>query len=221
MTKELPWQPNAESRWCDTACVNFGGDLGLYAAGFQHGAQALLNVVRTTGHDQDLLVYPIVYSLRHAVELALKQVIRSGRQLIDDPGDFPDGHRLNNLWFTCKPILTRIWPADPAYTTVESAITRLCDLDPEGDGFRYPVTTKRKGTRAATLDRELRHLDLGALVADVVEALDLIGGAETGIDVYRDAQQDMLAERRELEREMRAEYEAEMAQYREDIREYQ
>ena len=96
MSKTFPWQPTAATSTPETACVNLGGDLHLYAAGFREGAETLLGVVRSTGHSQDLLVYPIVYSLRHSVELLLKQVIRAGRRLVDEPGDFPDGHRLNN-----------------------------------------------------------------------------------------------------------------------------
>lgn len=219
MSTEFPWQPTAATTMPETACVNFGGDLHLYAAGFREGAEALLEVVRSTGHSQDLLVYPIVYSLRHSVELLLKQVIRASRQLVDESGDFPDGHRLNNLWNTCKPLLKRIWPNDPSYATVESVIARLRALDPEGEAFRYPVSTKRGGVRSRTLDEELRHLDLGALVADVVEVIQLLDGADTGIDVYMDAKSDMEEEGRVIEREMRAEYEADMrAEYADDMR---
>lgn len=202
----------------ETACVNFATDLHLYAAGFRQGAEALLAHVRSTGHDQDFLVYPIVYNLRHAVELLVKQVIRAGRNLIDEPGDFPDGHRLNNLWATCKPILKRIWPNDPAYAKVEKVIEKLCELDPEGEAFRYPVTSKKSG-RLPTLDNDLRYLDLAALVEEVVEVIDLLDGADTGIDVYLDAKHDMLEERRQIEAEMRAEYEADMrAEYGADVR---
>lgn len=72
MNKTFPWQPTAATPRPETACVNFGSDLQLYAAGFREGAEALLEVVRSTGYNQDLLVYPIVYSLRHSVELLLK-----------------------------------------------------------------------------------------------------------------------------------------------------
>ncbi len=194
----------------ETACVSFSGDLGLYAEGYLEGAEALLEVVKKSGENQDLLVYPIVYSLRHAVELLLKQVIRAARLLVDKPGDFPDSHRIEDLWKTCKPLLKSIWPNDPSFATVESVISRLSELDPEGQAFRYPVGTREKGVRAPTLDIDLRHLDLGALVADVGDVIRLLQGADTGIDVYMDGKRDMLDERRQIEREMRAEYEAEM-----------
>lgn len=210
MSKSFPWQPSEGTTPEDTACVNFGADLHLYASGFRQGAEALLQHTRSTGHEQDFLVYPIVYSLRHSVELLLKQVIRAGRTLVEEPGDFPDGHRLNDLWNTCKPLLKRIWPNDPAYATVETTITSLCALDPDGEAFRYPITAKKAGLRSPTLDADLRYLDLGRLVEDIVEAIGLLDGADTGIDVYLDAKQDTLEERRQIEAEMRAEYEAEM-----------
>lgn len=208
--KPLPWQPTAQTTMPETACLNIGGDLHLYAAGFREGAEALLDVIKSTEHSQDLLVYPIVYSLRHSVELLLKQVIRAGRRLIDEPGDFPDGHRLNNLWETCRPILKRIWPTDPAYATVETTVLSLCELDPEGEAFRYPVGTKKRGVRSATLNSDLRQLDLGALVQDVLEVIDLLDGADTGIDAYLEAKHDMLEEERQIDREMRAAFEADV-----------
>lgn len=217
MSKSFPWQPTANTPRDAIACVNFGGDLHLYAMGFRDSAKALLEIVEETGHSQDLLVYPIVYSLRHTVELMLKQVVRADRRLTDSPGDFPDGHRLSNLWNVCRPVFERLWPSDFTIARVEATIMDLAELDPEGEAFRYPVTTKRRGTRLRTLDADLRHLDLRAMVEDVLEVIDVLDGADTAIDVYLDAKNDMLAEYRQIESEMRAEFEddirAEMASY--------
>lgn len=174
--------------------------------------------MRSIGNSQDVLVYPIVYCLRHSVELLLKQVTRAERRLVEEPGDFPDSHRLDVLWSTCKAVLKRIWPSDPSYAKVETVITSLCELDPEGESFRYPVTTKRQG-RAMTLDSDLRHLDLGALVADVVDVIELLDGADTGIDVYMGAKLDMEDEARAIQREMREEFQAEMRfEYSDEMR---
>lgn len=41
-----------------------GCDLHPYAAGFREGAETLLEVVRSTANSQDVLVDPIVCSLR-------------------------------------------------------------------------------------------------------------------------------------------------------------
>ena len=190
-----------------TACLTYGDDLGIYSAGFREGAEALIEVLASKQCGQDMLVYPIVYCLRHAVELALKQVIWAGRRLIDEPGDFPDGHLLDNLWNTCRPVLRRIWPTDDqSFRKVESTVESLRAIDPAGEAFRYPLTTKKKGKRSATIASNLQQLDLARLFADVDETLSLLDGADTGIDVYSEAKADMLSEAREYEAELRSEY---------------
>jgi hypothetical protein len=211
----FPWQPNDKTDHDMIACLNFGGEMHLYASGFQDGAEALYKALQEQRHGQDLLVYPFVYCLRHAIELSLKQVIRSGRRLLDEEPDFPDGHDLWKLWTTCRPILKQIWPEEgneSAYFIVEGAIRSLRQIDPAGEGFRYPVGTSGKG-RQRTLAEDLRHLDLDQMYEEFKVALDLLIGADAGIDVFMDNKADMEADYRELQREMRAEAEAEMRSY--------
>lgn len=189
------------------ASLTAGGDLGSYSAGFRGGAEALIEVLESRQYGQDVLVYPIVYCLRHAVELALKQVTWAGRRLLDVRDDFPDGHNLDTLWTHCRPVLKAIWPRedDDSFSHVEETVRSLSVIDPAGEGFRYPVGTKKKG-RSATLDPDLQELDLAKLFADVEETLSLLDGADTGIDVYSEAKADMVSEAREYEAELRAEY---------------
>jgi hypothetical protein len=214
---ELPWQPIDATNRRLIACLNFGGEMGLYASGFQDGADELFKALQEHGHSQDLLVYPLVYCLRHAVELSLKQVIRAGRQLHDEPSqDFPDGHSLSTLWATCRPLLKRIWEEEePTYQAVEATVSSLSQIDPTNDGFRYPITSQKSG-RKPTLIEGLKYLDLEQMYLDVTETLNLLGGAEAGIDHYMDAKADMNAESDAINREMRAEYDAEMRRENED-----
>ncbi len=191
-------------------------DLGQYCSGFRQGAEDLRAVLRQRGHDQDILVYPLVYCLRHCVELILKQVILASRDLLDEPTvDFPDGHKLGNLWNTCKPLLKQIWSSDPSYQQVANTIDALESIDPVGEGFRYPVTTKKRGTRAASLDHRLQKLDLEALYSDVMETIDLLEGADFGIDAHMEWKAEMRAEYDAHEAEMRAEHDATMRYYNE------
>lgn len=89
MNETFPWQPVATTSRADIACVGFGHDLHMYAKGFLQGAETLLAAVRNDRGVPDLLVYPIVYNLRHAVELLLKQVILASRSLVNEPGGLP------------------------------------------------------------------------------------------------------------------------------------
>jgi hypothetical protein len=188
----LPWQPEKGTPLAMIACVNFGGDLGLYSQGFQDGAAQLFAAIKDR-QPQDLLVYPLVYCLRHSVELSLKQVIRAGRNFADEASDFPDSHSLEHLWDVCGPLLRTIWPTDPSYEQILATVKALAAIDPLGEGFRYPVTTKRKGTRGKTLAPKLRRLDLQKLFDDVNQTLLLLGGADTGISVALDNKAEMKA----------------------------
>lgn len=178
----------------------------------------MMESLRQNTSTLDLVVYPLVYCLRHAVELALKMVIRGARGLLDQPGDFPDGHRLDSLWNTARPLLQQIFSNDEETSRrVTTVIESLRLIDPEGEGFRYPVSTKRKSTgnrRVPTIDPNLQYLDLGAFHRDVSEVLDLLGGADTGIDVYSDYKAEIAAERAQYQYEMESdqrEYNAEIA----------
>lgn len=207
-TPSFPWQPDGGSQRETIACLNFGGELGLYQAGFRDGAEVLMEALERQKHGQDLLVYPLVYCLRHSVELALKMVIRDARLLLDKPGSFPDGHRLHDLWNTARPLLEEIWKNDrKAFDRIAGVIDDLRSMDPEGEGFRYPVTTKNaKGNpRAPTIDPTLRHLDLRKLYDDVVEVLDLLEAGDSGIDAHAEYKAEMEAERRQYLDEIAAE----------------
>lgn len=214
----FPWQPDEGSDIPTIACLNFASsDLHLYQAGFRGGAAALIETLERERHGQDLLVYPLVYCLRHAVELALKMVIRGARDLLDEAGDFPDGHHLHNLWNTARPLLQQIWKDErDSIDLVERVVESLRLIDPEGEGFRYPVTTKKKATarrRVATIDPTLRYLDLRKLYDDVSEVLNLLDGADTGIDVYAGYKAEMSeaygSYKDDAEASLRAEMEAE------------
>lgn len=210
-SSRFPWQPDANSSSATIASLAFGGDLGIYSAGFRDGAETLLKSLQRSRYGQDMLVYPIVYSLRHAVELALKQVIWAGRRLIDVADDFPDDHDLGRLWAVCRPILQKIWTRsdDDSFTQVEATIRKLCAIDPIGEGFRYPVSTKKQG-RTASIHPNLEELDLKKMFEDVSETLSLLDGADSGIDFYLEMKADTLSEARQYERELRDEFEAEM-----------
>ena len=216
---QLPWQPDTTTPVPMIANLEYGRSLHTYSTGFRDGAAVLLEALQDNRYGQERLVYPLVYCLRHSLELALKHVIREARNLLDEDGDFPDGHNLRVLWASCRPILRRIWPDDDkTYRTVGAAVEALSAIDAAGEGFRYPVSTKSSGVRAPTIDPQLRRLDIEKLSEDVVAVLELLEGADAGLDAYADAKADMLAERRELEAEMRAEYEAEIREYAAEMR---
>jgi hypothetical protein len=88
------------------------------------------------------------------------------------------------------------WPAGDTRTKLAESrpsslfdLVKLCDIDPKGEAFRYPLSAKKQGRRVRTLDSDLLDLDPGGVVAEVVEVIQLFDGAATGIEVYLDAKQ--------------------------------
>ncbi len=164
------------------------------------GAAVLLSSMRGYETGTDLVVYPFVYLLRHSLELALKEVLRMSRTLLEgEPADFDDGHNLQWLWAAARPLLHEIWPGDD-HSEIDRTIEQLARIDPVGEAFRYPVSTKKTG-RTPTLDTKLRHLDLDDLYRDVNKAINMIEGAYDGIHFHLENRE----EAREIDREMRAE----------------
>ena len=148
-------------------------NLGLYAYGFQHAANRLLESLTPGNHHQDALAYPIVMCLRQALELMLKQVIVCGRELLGEEGEEDDlrTHKLHKLWPKCERILRELWPDDSS-PEITRAVQQFKRIDGDGLAFRYPHL----------LPDELKVLDLGSLAADVRAAMQSLDGAEAGID---------------------------------------
>jgi hypothetical protein len=144
-----PWPRKGENYfkgddndWPTNACINFAPDAWFgYAEGFRKGADYLVDRVEATFADQDLLVYPIVFGYRHAVELRLKSIVRAARSLAGEPGDAPTHHRLDSLWSTARPLLERAFPMETTddLDAASEAIAQLHDADPGSTGFRYPT----------------------------------------------------------------------------------
>jgi len=208
--------PGGSEEWFTAASVNWSWDPMLgYVGGFSRAGRILVDHL-AAGDDGDLdfLVYPVVFCYRHAVEIALKQVIEIARRYLDQDGGYPESHNLADLWNTCRPLLKRSFRDPPeSYGRIDEVISRLHSLDPSGEAFRYPFGTKQSG-RAPTLPAQIRNIPLSQLSTDVDEVLALLDGADSGLRVFL----DQAAENAEYEADMRGEYVAENAAYEADMR---
>lgn len=174
------------------ACLNFTPEpWGGMAEGFKRLADLGVAWVEQTGHDQDYLVHAITFNYRHYVELALKEIIRDARRLLDEQGGVPDTHNLSHLWNTAEPLLERIEPGSKqTYQDVRGCLERFSDLDPSSEAFRYPV--RRSGE--AALPPDLHNLDLGQLQDVVTRLASFLDAAATHISVCLDYQAEIARE---------------------------
>lgn len=174
-TDEPPWPrlgddpaELSEGSWL-VACVGFTFDAPWsgYAEGFLRLADEGVASVERSGRGHDFLVYPILFNYRHYIELALKQIISQAHELlgIDEPP--PRTHKLTSLWNAAEAALGQaVSDACDEFPSVRACLERFDQLDPNSEGFRYPVTSKGARTLGG-----VRAIDLGQ-VRDVVHRLE-------------------------------------------------
>jgi hypothetical protein len=133
-----------------------------YSRGFRLAGRCLAEQVCDTGHDQDTLIYPIVYLYRHQVELVLKAIIKTAsglldRELTDGDRKTLGGHDLARLWVATRPLLNPVCALVPNppfpeedLLGIDSYIRQLHEHDPKGESFRYATRKQKQRDRLGT-----------------------------------------------------------------------
>jgi hypothetical protein len=129
------------------ACVgNNGGpyDLYDYAKGYFDATKTLLAHVQDDGNLIDLIVYPICFNFRHAMELYLKYVIKDLSEAKGTGHRFKSGgHTLGKNWVAAKSLLKHIETTDEDVAYFETVVTCIDEVDQtSGQTFRYPESIK-------------------------------------------------------------------------------
>lgn len=129
-----------------TACVgeNGIGDFETYATGYFEATQLLLVQVLDLkqGLTQDTLVYPILFTLRHGVELSIKHLARVLIEAgLPHQADTAKTHELKQLWsdFSKQAVPDRRLIA--AISELEPAVLQMHEADPLAQEFRYAERT--------------------------------------------------------------------------------
>jgi hypothetical protein len=142
--------------WQSVARLDMGGkEWASYTTAYRLAADLLAERFLEDFSGMDVLTYPKVYLYRHYVELSLKHMIVYGQRVLVQPVHLPEGHGLGDLWRLARPIIEEIsasghWPKDSGeLSAVESLIGELNAHDPDGERFRYSLTSKRKGRQPA------------------------------------------------------------------------
>ena len=216
-TNEAKWSPPRAGEkifrgdlpdWKNNACLRQGDDYA-YREGYLRGAQVLVQRVDERGHDQDFLVYPIVFLYRHHVELMLKSIIRRAPYLIErelSPAERKhlDEHRLDRLWEDFKPISSAIskvagWDDLPTADLegIEDYIRQISEMDPSSYSLRY--ARSKKGH--PTLPESLTHINLRHFGGVMDRLANYLSGIDSGVCHIEDMKHD---------------YESDMASYADD-----
>ncbi|TCU74906.1 hypothetical protein EDE08_103121 [Bradyrhizobium sp. R2.2-H] len=127
------------------ACVgNNGGpyDLYDYAWRYFEGTRLLLIDAKVPGATIDVLVYPICFNFRHAVELYIKYIIADLGRVKGTGQQYRTGHTLLRNWRKAEKLLGAIdYTAEDA-ALFEQVVAHIEEVDPTGQTFRYPESIK-------------------------------------------------------------------------------
>lgn len=164
-----------------------------YAQGYKEAADVVVANVEETRWLVDLIVYPVCYLYRHYIELMMKALINLGRSLEDKEPGFPKHHKLVELWAECRTGLERASPDTPKddFDVVENCINEFASMDPDGEGFRFPLTKDRQPTLSAAP----KHLNVG----NIRDVMGKIAG-------FLEGNYDYMSDNLDLKRELEAMY---------------
>lgn len=178
--------------------ANRGNRWSLYAIGYKQAADLVVDKFMEDNGVQDYLVYPAMFLYRQYLELEIKDLILSARNLLDEPElDNLISHDISAYWKICCELLERVSPGD----SVEELkhIARIVDefshYDPSSFAFRYPVTKPDRKTkeRKPTLEG-LETINLRNVKNVIANVAALLGAAGDQIYEYMGHKADMYSD---------------------------
>lgn len=143
-----------------------------------------------SGRHQDTLVFPICFLYRQYIELRLKEVIRSGRLLLDEPEGFPQHHNLLKLWSLALGVLKKVFAEDlepkEELALAAHVVEQFSSVDQGSFAFRYP--TDKSGNNQLG---GISHINLYRVAEYVNAFAEVMDAGSMGISVYLDQKSEM------------------------------
>lgn len=205
------------TRYLDFSHFGWGGvDTQFYGyiKGYKESADTLVDHALNSKNIAvlDTYIFPILFLYRQFIELSLKSLyLEYADKTIEEKVQVIKrvNHNLHKMWNELKPTLIMLDDEDSEkeiVNTVEIYILQYHDFDRSSFKFRYPIDKDYN----PLLKGEEQRIDLSNLKIRMTELDNFFGGASGKLGYFKeckDAQEEYL---REVEAELRAEYEAEM-----------
>ena len=168
LLKQNPFIFNEYDRYI--ACVgdNGGTDDDSILAGFENAAQLIINAIRYHGGTEDELVYPLVFTIRHCAELAIKIGIEDIRKIYRLKNErFPiveknlHTHDIGKLSSSIREVFGIDRRIEPLFSTALEYVKDYF-FDVHGDVFRYEKDTSGNSS--------LKRLDISQISISLLES---------------------------------------------------
>jgi hypothetical protein len=134
------------------ACVGKNGKAKIpdYQLGYQLAVNIMINFIKQDSGYIDPLIYPLLFSARHSIELFMKEIIRHLEiinKMINKKTKYKNHlliHDISILWDHLKKVASFDKRIKEPINTLDEYITDYFDIDLTGETFRYPFDTKNK-----------------------------------------------------------------------------
>lgn len=136
------------SAWHMNACVGHNGgpyDYHAYGDGYLRAAIAIVPSAENYQNPVDILIYPIAFCFRHAIELYLKHFCEMLPRIWDEEQLPKLTHKLIDNWGVVKSYLEReddFIRGNNSIQQFEKILHDFVQIDPTGETFRFPVNRK-------------------------------------------------------------------------------
>ncbi len=168
------------------ACIIHGPERwSSYVTGYHRAIEVLIRHMCEYSPDLDTMIYPLVYLVRHAIELRMKALLLSCQYVLGRKRQVPITHDISRLWRQLKPALKEIYPdydhvvlAD----SVDGLIDELTRADPKSVAFRYPEDADRRGS----IDTNIRHINLRTVFESYMKTVDALDAVHTAVGCAED-----------------------------------
>lgn len=161
----------------------------MYATGYQEAATAVYEKWKSTPARQEYFMFPMVFLMRHYLELRLKELLHSASALLDGQINFTLNHKIEELWKALRPALLQVEPNlanDPTLIHTDRLVAEFHARDTGSMAFRYPED--RNGTTHLVKSNDF---DLDTFMASMEQVANFFDSASMGISVYLDYKMEM------------------------------
>ncbi|MDY0142962.1 MAG: hypothetical protein RBR97_13825 [Bacteroidales bacterium] len=140
-----------EENWEYNSRISHGENIWLeQGEGYKLAIELLeKDVIENDRKNQDFLIYPYCFLIRHYIEIRLKEIIWECKRFKHEEY-FPakDNHDLNNLFRDAQIELKLFWIDSyiNAPLEVKDFIKQMQNIDPTSAAFRFPVDKKNKNS---------------------------------------------------------------------------
>lgn len=194
----------ADLRWLKVWCDD---EDAAYSDSYYALAELGLRVAAVDHRQRDKLIFAIIYSCRHYVELEMKQFVRRGMRVLDNTPHYEiakfirkSSHDLTALWSRYRKYSVRLNPEHPTETLeyIEALIQEFMRKDPYGDAFRYADGGGEAGT--------MMRLGVTSFQDAMLRIRNFFEGSHSALMAYEDNLREMRQMEADLLREIEAEW---------------